>query len=102
MNEEKIWSELRGVKRVMMIKNSIELDNYLTEVINTKNRKKIWTEINGINDTIKISQNADVTDQAVRDFLRILVKVGLVDWEPRGIPIRIIDHVPSSWIDEIF
>lgn len=92
--------ELRAIKRTLTIGHSEKLDAYLDEVITTPNRRKMWMHVDGVNDTVAISDIVGVSHQAVRDFLKVMKAAGLVEWEPRGIPRRIIDHIPANWLKD--
>ena len=60
----------------------------------------MWPIINGVLDVAEIANEADVTAQAVRDFLKVLVSANLAEWEPRGVPRRLIEHTPAIWLEE--
>ena len=99
-NDDRLWQELQGIKRILTLRYSEEIESYINSVITTPNRKIMWISIDGAKDVAEIAKEADVSEQAVRDFLKVIVAANLAEWKPRGIPRRLIEHTPARWLVE--
>lgn len=100
MSEEDKLFELRAIKKTLAIAHADKLDDYLNTIIK-RERKKMWVYIDGKNDTKTIAEKSKVTTRAVTIFLNYAVEIGIVEWEPRGNPKRVIDHIPADWLKDI-
>ena len=94
---EEIISELKSIKLLLSITNSVQLDSYLNKIITTENRRKIWIAIDGQHMQNEIAIEVGVSQKAVSKFLKILTESKLIDYKPYTPPTRNIDYVPASW-----
>lgn len=101
MTNERLWQELQGIKRILTLRYSDDIESYMNAVITTATRRKIWVNIDGMKTVSEIANDVDVSDQAVTGFLRVVRAANLVEWQPREIPRRLIEHIPAEWLEEI-
>ena len=92
--------ELRAIKRVLGIAHSGKLDVYLNEVITTPNRRKMWIAINSERMPNDIAEEVGVSAMAVSLFLKSVTDVNLVEYKQGKPPRKIIDHVPTKWLED--
>lgn len=92
--------ELKAIKKTLTIAHAKALDDYLSKVITTDPRKIIWMNIDGINRQQELAEIGDIKQQSVSEFLDRLKKAGLIEYDSKNPPKRLIDHVPASWLEE--
>lgn len=92
--------ELRAIKRILSIAHSDKLDVYLNEVITTHNRRKMWIALDGQRLPNDIAKEVGVSAAAVTYFLKTITDARLVEYEQGKPPRKIIDHVPTQWLED--
>jgi len=92
--------ELKAIKKTLTIAHAKALDDYLSKVITTDPRKKIWMNIDGINRQQELAEIGDIKQPSVSEFLDRLKIAGLIEYDSKNPPKRLIDHIPASWLEE--
>lgn len=82
-----------------MLANSEIIERELGKIASTDERKRMWILIDGQRMPKDIATAAKITAQAVSNFLSIARTAELIEYDPRQPPRRILDYVPSSWIE---
>ena len=92
--------ELKAIKKTLTIAHANALDKYLNKIIKRK-RRQMWIYIDGSRNAPEIANLSGATPRAVTTFLNYGKDLGIIEWDPRGMPFRIIDHVPADWIKDV-
>jgi len=61
----------------------------------------MWILIDGIKTQTDISREAGTTQAAVSYFLTSVQNAGLVKYDSKNPPRRVINYTPSKWLKEI-
>lgn len=99
MSEADILRELQKISKIITISNGAALEKELAKYATNDDRKKIWVLINNEmqpDDIVKIS---GLKKSAVYGFLKTLEISGLIEKEYGKPPKKILDYVPSNWIN---
>ncbi|MHA1410139.1 MAG: ArsR family transcriptional regulator [Candidatus Odinarchaeia archaeon] len=97
--DEKIFHELQAIKKILILNNKDEIDEYLSDIIKTDVRKIIWKNIDGIRQQKELVEISGIAQPSVSVFLNILKDAGLIEYETGKPPRKIIDYVPSDWLE---
>lgn len=92
--------ELQKITRILTLANTEALTGALSDYASTDERKMIWVLIDGVNmpnDMVK--KIGKIRVRAVTRFLKELEGVRLVENPKRKPPTRLVDLVPSAWVD---
>lgn len=95
-----IISELKAIKKILLLINASRVEEEISKIANTDTRKKMWILIDGKTMPTEIAENVEVTPMAVSYFLNAASTAGLIIYNPREPPVRLIDYVPPSWLEE--
>ena len=96
-----ILSELKAIKKILLLTNATRVEDEILKIANTDTRKKMWILINGIRMPVEIAKKVEVTPMAVSHFLNAASTAGLIKYIPRKPPVRLLDYVPPSWLEEV-
>lgn len=94
--------ELRKITKILTLAHGDSLERAIAKYASTDNRKIIWVLIDGSNmpnDIIRKMGTTRIKRRTVYDFLEVLEEVKLIVNPKRKPPKRLIDFVPSSWIE---
>jgi predicted transcriptional regulator len=98
---DRIVEELQAVKFLLTLSNSSVIDAYMNEVVTSTPRRKMWTLIDGIKTQTDISKEVGTSQAAVSYFLTSVQRAGLVKYDSKTPPRRIISYTPPEWLKEI-
>jgi len=94
-------TELRKISKILILANAKAIEDELSKYATTDERKKVWVLIDGKRMSKDIAEAAGIKRRAVDLFLKILANAELIE-NPRGKPPkRLLDYVPSSWLELI-
>ncbi len=92
--------ELQKITRILTLANADSLSQALSEYASTDERKMIWVLIDGVQMPKDMAKKiGKITVRAVTSFLKELETARLIENPKRKPPTRLIDIVPSEWID---
>ena len=91
--------ELRKLSKILLLVNSEIIEHELSKFASTAERKKMWVLMDGQRTPKDLATAARVTPQAVSYYLSTGKAAGLIEYNPREPPRRILDYVPPAWLD---
>lgn len=100
--DSKQLKELQTITKILTLAHSESLVREISKYASTDRRKMIWVLIDGINmpsDVMNKIRTTKVGQRTVYDFLEVLEKAKLIENPEGKPPRRLIDLVPTSWID---
>jgi DNA-binding MarR family transcriptional regulator len=97
--EEQILIELKRLNKLLILTNASILEQELTKYASSNERKKIWVLIDGNRSIDDLVRDSGLKRRSVYDFLESLEAKGLVERKWNEPVTRVIDFVPSNWID---
>jgi len=97
---KKFLHELQAIKKILMLHNTDAIDEYLSQITSTEVRRKIWMNIDGIKLQKDLVELSGIAQPSVSSFLDILKYAGLIEYDSRNPPRRLIDYTPASWFKE--
>lgn len=98
---DRIIEELQAIKFILTLGNSTVIDTYMNKVIASTSRRKMWTLIDGIKTQTDISREVGTSQPAVSIFLTTVQRAGLVKYDSKSPPKKIINYTPAEWLKEI-
>ncbi|MFH2112098.1 MAG: hypothetical protein ABIJ47_12665 [Candidatus Bathyarchaeota archaeon] len=98
---DRLLEELQAIKFLLTLSNSEVVDTYMNKVISTTTRRKMWTLIDGRRFGNDIAKEVGTSPAAVSYFLTSVQTAGLVKYDSKSPPRRVIDYTPSEWFKEI-
>lgn len=101
MSQQEVLEELQAIKFLLTLGNSESIDAYMNKVITTTTRRKMWTLIDGVKGQTDIAKEVGTSAAAVSYFLTSVQIAGLVKYDSKNPPRRVIDYIPSEWLKEI-
>ena len=99
MSNEQIIQELKNIKAILAFSNSKLIEDKLNTIIRTKARKLLWIHCDGKKTQTDLANLVDVSQPAVSVFVNLTQKAGLMDNSPSGCPYRVLDYIPSTWLE---
>ena len=100
-NEQEMVAELQAIKFLLTLSNSTVIDAYMNKVITSTIRRKMWTLIDGVRNQTDISKEVGTSQAAVSYFLSSAQIAGLIKYDSKSPPKRVIDYTPPEWFKEI-
>ena len=100
-NEEEILKELRKMSKILILSNGTNLEKELSKYATNNDRKRIWVLIDGNRQADDIVKTTGLTKTPVYNFLKILEDAQLVERQHGKPPKRLLDYVPSGWVELI-
>lgn len=91
--------ELKKISKILTLVNAELLDNELAKYATTDDRKKIWIMIDGETMSKDMAESIGISEDGVNKFLKILKMSGLIENPRRQAPKKLLDYVPSSWLE---
>jgi len=91
--------ELKKISKILTLINAKQLDDELSKYATTDDRKRIWILIDGHSLSKDIAQSIGITQRGVDKFLKALELAGLIDNPWGKAPKKLLDYVPSSWLE---
>jgi len=98
MNDEEL-EELKKITRILTLAHSQILEREISKYASTDKRKMIWVLIDGTNMPQDMIDKIQIKRRTVYDFLEVLDQADLIENPKRKPPRRLVDFVPSSWIE---
>jgi len=97
MSQDEEIELLRRIERYLRIQVREPFLKALLEIASTPQRRKIWKLCDGNNSIERISKEAGISIRAVHYFLEEAKEAGLIVFERRGYPKRVLDIIPREW-----
>jgi len=92
--------ELQKITKILTLSNAETLTQALSDYASTDERKMIWVLIDGGNMSKDIAKRiGKIKVRTVNVFLKELEEARLIENPKRKPPTRLVDFVPSAWID---
>ena len=98
-NDDHVLFELRRISKILLLANSVAIENEIAKFANSDTRQKMWILIDGKQMPKDIANTVGVTPAAVSYFLTALAAAGLIKYTQREPPEKILDYVPPSWVE---
>ena len=98
-NEEEILKELKRISKILIMSNGNNLEKELGRYATNEDRKRIWVLIDGNRQADDIVKATGLKKSAVYGFLKNLEDAQLVERQHGKPPKRLLDYVPSDWIE---
>jgi len=98
---ERLLEELQAIKFLLTLSNSSVIDSYMNKVIKTTIRRKMWTLIDGIKTQTDIAKEVGISQPSVSVFLTTVQVSGLIKYDSKSPPRRVINYTPPDWLKEI-
>jgi len=100
MSGELLLRELQKISKLLILANASVIEKELSSLASTDERKKMWTLMDGKKMPKEIAEQAGVTPMAVSYFISSAAAAGLVEYSQGAPPRRVMDYVPSAWIEK--
>ena len=98
--KEPLLKELQKITKILTLAHANSLEKSISKYATTDTRKKIWVLIDGVNmPKDMVTKIGKVKVRAIERFLDVLENAGLIENPRRKPPSKLIDFVPSSWIE---
>ena len=98
---DRLVEELQAIKFILTLGNSVAIDTYMNKIIASTPRRRMWTLIDGVKTQTDISKEVGISQPAVSIFLTSVQRAGLVKYNSKNPPRKIIDYIPPEWLKEI-
>lgn len=99
--DEDMFQELRKISKILIMSNGANLEKELSNYATNDDRKRIWALMDGNRQADDIVKATGLKKSAVYGFLKNLESAQLVERQHGKPPKRLLDYVPSSWVELI-